>query len=129
MYQIKEIKKSFVKKIRFPELENDLKDKTRKLAEIIHNWNSNKQEVLKILSQIKAILKNIKYKYKDKELQKSISIILEKLKGKKNFKKLDFTKMTSNLNEEEIWDIYNDIVEIEGIMEQSIKDIKWENND
>lgn len=118
-----------MKKIRFPELEEDLKNHTRKLPDNIKLWNENKQNVLEILSNINAILKNIHSRNTNKEIDRIIKITLENLKGKRKFKELSFRKRLINLNENELWNLYNNITETQATLRETIKDMKWENNE
>jgi hypothetical protein len=128
-YQIKRIRESFIKKIRFPELEKDLKTHTSKLSDNIKNWGQDKQNVLELLSSINAILKNIKSRNNNKEIKSIINITLRDLEGKRNIKEWSFRKKLINLNENELWDLYNKITETQATLSETIKDMKWENNE
>lgn len=51
------------------------------------------------------------------------------MEGKRNIKEWSFRKKLINLNENELWDLYNKITETQATLSETIKDMKWENNE
>lgn len=72
-------------------------------------------------------MKNIKRRNDNKEIKECLLKVLNELEGKKN--KVFSTKKLTNLSQDEVWDIYSDIVELQTILKQTIKDMKWEENE
>lgn len=103
--------------------------RTSSLSQSIPDWNDHKQSVLKICSEIKPILYNIKSKNNDKNINNCINTILKNLKGKKDIKSYFSRKKISNLSEDELWEIYNNLSELNSGIDETIKDMKWENNE
>lgn len=114
LVKVNNIKKSFVRKIRYNEILKDLKTKTSNLSKIIFTFDTNKQTIRTLLSEIKAILISLNSKGKDPDVETLKKKIIEKLTS--------ITTLTEN--ESEI--IYNDLIEFQGILEQKLKDMKWE---
>lgn len=117
LVKVSNIKKSFVRKIRYSEILKDLKSKTSKLSKIIFVFDINKKSITEVFSEIKAILRSIQSRDKDKDLEEFRTSILEELNA--------VTVFTEDSSEK----IYNDLVEFQGLLEQKVKDMKWEENE
>jgi hypothetical protein len=115
--KVNNIKKSFVRKIRYNEILKDIKTKTSKLSKIVFSFEDNKENIREVFSEIKAILKSINSKEKDKDLDELKELIISKL--------VSITTLTQFKSEE----IYNDLIEFQSMLEQKIKDMKWEDNE
>lgn len=117
LIKVSNIKKSFVKKIRYNEILKELKQETLSLSKIVFNFENNKSKIKESFSEIKAILKSINLEKKDKELEELRLSIIQKFDSIVTFNSIDCEN------------IYTDLIEFRGMLEQKVKDLKWEDNE
>ena len=119
--EAKNIRRSFVQKIRIPEAYKTLSEISNILSKLISLWPKEKQEILKELARIRSILLNLKSKL-DGDDKKQAENLIRKL-GYKNFfwSRQDLSK----LNKDDLWNIYSELIAIIESLKQTDKDIRW----
>jgi hypothetical protein len=119
--EAKNIRRSFVQKIRIPEAYKTLSEISSLLSKLISSWPEEKQEILKELARIRSILLNLKSKLDGDDKRQTVNLI-RKLGYKRFFwRRQDLSK----LNKNELWDIYSELIAIVESLKQTNKDIKW----
>lgn len=125
LYEAKKLRDSFLMKARLPELTKSLSSIASNILTSIKDWDNSKSNILSNLSKCKSILNNINSKIHDKNIKNDIIALQNKLEKKKKFiffnQKIELTE----LDKDDIWNIYSDInLVLEGLQQFS-EDLRW----
>ncbi|MCB5186139.1 hypothetical protein LG201_13070 [Methylobacillus gramineus] len=120
--EISYVKKSFIRKARLPEINNDLNVRYQKLLSLLREENIDNSKIKLNLLEVKAILRNLEKKLPSGE-KKTAQNILKLLNPKKYFiSKLDL----SGFDKEYYWKIYEEMSELIVSLNLLMKDSHWD---
>lgn len=122
LWQTKQIKNSFLRKARLPEVNKQLREISTNLASHLQNWEKQEREAHKTLYACKGLLINVSSKLPDKE-KKLCGAFVAKLKRKRF---IFFTGNISDVTEKEAWELYAEMSEIIILLIELEKDSKWD---
>lgn len=118
----KNIKNSFLRRARLPEINKDLSKAASQLSDRLKMWENDKTSAVETFSMIKALLENIKPKLPSEEKNK-VNEYLFRLHPKKYW----FIKNSlSELTEDEAWQRYTELSGLLTALQQLAKDSKWD---
>jgi|SRR5690554_1815248 len=120
--EARKIRNSFLRRARLPEINKELSKATSKVSNHLKNWGADKTPALKALSNVKALLENIKPKLPAEEKRK-VGAYLDRLQPKKY---LVIKTSVSELNEEAAWELYTELSGLVTSLQQLAKDSKWD---
>ena len=119
--EAKEIRRSFLRKARLPELIADLGKTSKTLSKCLIDWPNEKRAGIKEIHVAVGLLENVEKKIPD-EQRKRIRTAIAKLSKRRLFKKEAVTDAT----EDQAWDYYNELSAAITALEQLVKDTKWD---
>lgn len=120
--EARKIRNSFLRRARLPEINKELSKATSKVSNHLKNWDADKTPALEALSNVKALLENIKPKLPAEEKRK-VGAYLDRLQPKKY---LVIKTSVSELNEEAAWELYTELSGLVTSLQQLAKDSKWD---
>lgn len=120
--EARKIRNSFLRRARLPEINKELSKATSKVSNHLKNWDADKTPALEALSNVKALLENIKPKLPAEEKRK-VGVYLDRLQPKKY---LVIKTSVSELNEEAAWELYTELSGLVTSLQQLAKDSKWD---
>jgi len=122
LIEARDIKNSFLRKARIPEIVTELTDVSIKLARNLRKWDSESNLALARLEISKSLLESIEKKLPNHEKKKVANLI-----GKLNVKKWFFFKVPiSVLEKDQAWDLYTELSGVITSLTQLEKDSKWD---
>jgi hypothetical protein len=123
--ETKNIRKSFLTKARLPDAIKELESLATNLSKTIPEWETNKQDTLTEISRCMSILKNIEPKL-TASIKKDVATILEEFQRKKSIINFWRKKSISELNLDEIWNLYSQLQFVIEGLRQKKHDMRWE---
>ncbi len=122
LIEARDIKNSFLRKARIPEIVTELTDVSGKLARNLKKWDAESSLALERLEITKGLLESIEKKLPGHE-KKKVSNLISKL----NVKKWIFFKVPiSVLEKDQAWDLYTELSGVITSLKQLEKDSKWD---
>lgn len=118
----KDIRKSFLRRARLPEVIKELNSASKKLSEHLKNWTTDEKEVIMQLSISKALLENLIPKVPEAE-QKKCKDFINTMAPKKFY---IFSSQFSKVTEDQAWVLYTLLSEVTTMLTQLAKDSKWD---
>lgn len=116
------IRNSFLRRARLPELNKELARATSQVSQHLKSWDEDKKPALESLSNVKALLENMKPKLPSDERKKVVAY-LSRLQPTKYF--VLKTRITE-LSEDSAWELYTELSGLVTSLEQLAKDSKWD---
>jgi len=117
-----DIKKSFLRKARLPEISKELKIKSKNISSGLKSWGTEKNTVNEQYAIVRGLLENITNKLPDDE-RKQVTGFINSLK----IRYWIFLKKSLVIDEENKgWELYGELSRIITRLEQLQKDSKWE---
>lgn len=120
--EAKEIRKSFLRRARLPEVNKELTKISSQISNQLKNWSTDKGPALESFAKAKAILESTKPKL-PAEKKIKVETLLRKLSPKKYY---IFNISLSDLSEILAWDIYTELSGVIMHLDQLSKDSKWD---
>ena len=114
LIEARKIRESFLLKARLPEIINDFEQISLNLIESTKDWEKSKAERLKELARCKSILTDIKIKL-SKNVQNNIDDFVMKISNKE----------LSDLNIDEVYNIYAELQVVVESLKQTKENLKW----
>lgn len=119
--QVRWIKLSYKNKARLPEIHLELSECASKINGYLNDWNNQERMAIVELTACKGLLDNLSLK-SNSALKKSASKLKLKISGKSSRYSFKILKMNNDL----AWDIYGELTSLNNLLDQTIKDSKWE---
>ena len=110
--EAREIKKSFIRKARLPDLNNELNSISSKLNEILNNWDKN--DFMVELGKLRGMLEQAKAKLHNDD-KEAVGSFLKSLEI-----------VNSELSEDQAWELYTNFQYVTSRLQQTEKDSKWD---
>ncbi|MUH95238.1 hypothetical protein GNP63_01555 [Aliivibrio fischeri] len=122
LWLTKDIKNSFLRRARLPQIIRELKSESTKLSSHLKKWEDEERDAIKQLSICKALLTNLVSKLPETE-QKKCKEFIKKMTPRKF---LIFRGKVTCINEDRAWELYTELSELTTILIQLEKDSKWD---
>ena len=110
--EAREIKKSFIRKARLPDLNNELNSISSKLNDILNNWD--KKDFMVELGKLRGMLEQGKAKLHNDD-KEAVGSLLKSLEV-----------VNSELSEDQAWELYTNFQYVTSRLQQTEKDSKWD---
>lgn len=121
-YEAKQIRKSFLRRARLPEITRKLGNISKKISNGLKEWDTSQNFVNEQYSIVRGLLENIAPKLPNDEKVQMLEFI-NKLKKRTNF---FWSESRLIENEDQGWKLYTDLSRIVTRLEQLQKDSKWD---
>ena len=118
---IKNIKKSFLRRARLPEIVIELTVVHKDLFNNLKDWNNESKLGIEKIKISMGIFENLRTKLPDAE-RKLVNQYLKKLRPKKY---LFFTTTIKNIESDAAWDLYSDLSGLITCLNQLKEDSRW----
>ncbi|MFH2134634.1 MAG: hypothetical protein ABII81_05575 [Pseudomonadota bacterium] len=116
------IRISFLRRARLPEINRELVKATSQVSLHLKAWDKDKKSALESLSNVKALLENIKPKLPASERKKVVAY-LSRLQPRKF---IVMKRSMAELSEDSAWELYTELSGLVTSLEQLAKDSKWD---
>lgn len=126
LFSLKNIRKHFKSKGRFPEIVSQLEEFSMDLNACTNNIEASKNEIIAIIKRLEFTLKSLR-KISNDQIVKNIDILITRISRLKNdgpFHWNVFIKSSWSFKKE-IWDIYTDIQGLLQGIKEADKDSVW----
>ena len=121
LYQIKEIRKSFVRRARLPEISSEFSKVSSNLLKSLKDWPKEKRLGITQVHIAVGLLNNAAKKVPDAD-KRRINQAIAKL-CKRSFFRME---PVNDATLDEAWVFYNELSSVNTFLEQLVKDIKWD---
>nr|WP_272540185.1 hypothetical protein [Acinetobacter baumannii] len=122
LWEAKQIRNSFIRKARLPEVIKDLSRSSTKLVAHLKNWETEEKEAINQLIISKALIENLIPKVPDLE-KKRCKLFVNSVTPRTLF---FWTIGSSTVDEDKAWSLYTLLIEVLTMLEQLNKDSKWD---
>ncbi|MFW1760440.1 hypothetical protein [Acinetobacter calcoaceticus] len=122
LWEAKQIRNSFMRKARLPEVIKDLSRSSAKLVTHLKNWETEEKEAINQLIISKALIENLIPKVPDFE-KKRCKLFVNSVTPRTLF---FWTIGSSTVDEDKAWSLYTLLIEVLTMLEQLNKDSKWD---